>query len=871
MNPDRWNLLQSLFEQTLQKEPKERRKFLDTACGGDTDLIEEVLELVDNFTPASQFFLSLEQELHQAFVPNKDQPLPQGTEIGEYRIIRELGRGGMARVYLADRISGDFQQKVAIKVMKLSNKTSSLLPRFEHERQILANLKHPYIAQLYGGGDLSGGLPYFIMEYIEGEALDTYVDRNSLSIEARVSLFLKIAEAVQYAHQNLIIHRDLKPNNIWIERDETPKLLDFGIAKLMEPDPYGTSIDTQAHIRLLTPEYASPEQVEGESVSTATDIYQLGLLLYEMLSGSRPFDFTGLAEKKREQLIRTQIPKAPSARFTELVGQSSQAKDLDAITLKCLRKQPEERYTSVGELIQDLRSVLTNQPISIRGSEWTYRTRKFVQRNRAGVIAATLALVFLVGGIVTTSREAIRANRALASEREARLQESTVSTFLKDLLELRDPNGLYNPEIGQFRSSRRALENMLDQTLVKIRKEFSQQPDYRVELMAIIADFYAKLERPKKATEAYKEVISICDTTHTCGEIERIYYLRMWATQQLDLGDYKIVDSTLTLCMEQLEKPIKDPAYIPEKALTMADRAKLFTQTGRLQLSDSLFTQAFELFGQQEEGAFEDYYEFALPHLTLSWSRCKKKLGQYNVAIDLAREAYTKKVAYYGEGHPVLGEYLYEIGSNFLYIRQTDSVIKYMEKTLSLYDSTEVNNTVVASMNDLGYALGMQKRYEEQERAFVRLLAIKRQLYGDEHEYNASTLLGLGQAYSYQGKLNKAEETYLAALRINEAELPVGHQNTAACKLALARLYLDQGKYTKGLSTIESTLEEMEGKLPPNHQLFGFAFMFQGKCFRALQRNLAARTALKKSLEIFKALNITNYVTEVQEELDALP
>ena len=375
--------------------------------------------------------------------------------VGPYRLISEIGHGGMGTVYLAVRADAAFEQRVAIKILKRGMDTDAIAARFRHERQILASLTHPNIARLLDGGTTSDGLPYFAMEYVDGRQLVDYCESRGLDTSARLAIFRQVCAAVQYAHQNLIIHRDLKPANVLVAMDGTPKLLDFGIAKLLNADVAGhTHAPTVAGMQLMTPEYASPEQVRGDPVTTATDVYSLGVLLYELLTGRRPYRITSRAPIDVARVVCEAVPARPSTAVTnpsdgpdaqepitgaetvptrevpsgQLRAVEAQrlsrrlAGDLDTIVLKALSKEPARRYPSVDQFSEDVRRHLEGLPVLARRDTWNYRAAKFIRRHRAAVGAAALTFLALVAGVIGTAWQA-REARIARARAEARFDD----------------------------------------------------------------------------------------------------------------------------------------------------------------------------------------------------------------------------------------------------------------------------------------------------------------------------------------------------------------------------------------------------------------------------------------------------------------
>ena len=415
----------------LELPPEKRAAALAAACGDDTDLHAEVERLLRADSQASGFVgdASAEIERLATTVVSEDH-------IGPYRIVRELGRGGMGTVFLGERADAQFEMRVAIKLIKRGMASDAVLQRFRHERQILAGLEHPNIARLLDGGTSAEGLPYFVMEYVDGLPVDDYCRTHHLSIDERLQIFGHICAAVIYAHQHLVVHRDIKPSNILVTADGVPKLLDFGIAKLVETADEAASVVTAFGSQAMTPQYASPEQLRGERVTTVSDVYALGVLLFELLTGERPYDVKGAsADGAREIVARAEATKASAAAARRGDGALAARLrgDLDAIVLTAMRLDPAERYGSVALLAEDIRRHTTARPVIARGDSWTYRGARFVRRRKVGVAAAAAIVLTLIGGVIATSWQArvASAERARAERRFADVRRLSTS-FLFD-------------------------------------------------------------------------------------------------------------------------------------------------------------------------------------------------------------------------------------------------------------------------------------------------------------------------------------------------------------------------------------------------------------------------------------------------------
>jgi len=428
VTPQKWQQIKDVFQSAVELEKSQRTSFLDEACRGNLELRNEVERLIGlheqagDFieTPASDSTISL-----NLF----DQPTAPlvGRRIGSYEIVKEIGHGGMGAVYLAIRADDQYQKRVAIKLIKTGIDSTSIVRRFRNERQILASLDHPGIAKLLDGGSTDDGLPYFVMDYIEGEPIDEYCDNHKLTTVERLKLFRAVCASVQYAHQNLVVHRDIKPNNILITAEGAPKLLDFGIAKVMNPELARSALEmTMTGLAPLTPAYASPEQVRGDAITTVSDVYSLGVVLYMLLTGHAPYRFKSHDRAELVQVICQQEPLRPSTAIRqsqktdgspvtptpEIVSRTREGEpdklrrklegDLDNIVLMAIRKEPQRRYASVEQFSEDIRRHLEGLPVIARKDTFGYRSTKFVKRHTAGVIAAMLIIASLITGLVAT-------------------------------------------------------------------------------------------------------------------------------------------------------------------------------------------------------------------------------------------------------------------------------------------------------------------------------------------------------------------------------------------------------------------------------------------------------------------------------------
>jgi serine/threonine protein kinase len=512
----RWQRLNELFFQAARLQGAERQAFIVRETRGDQELERELLALLERGDERRANPLTRTLGSGLALAPREERSLV-GRVVAKYQLVSILGRGGAGTVFLGERADKQFSGKVAVKVVDRAN-AADLGMRFRAERQILASLNHPNIARLIDAGETEDGQPYLVMEYVEGKPLDQYCDENRLDLRKRLKLFMDICAAVQYAHQNLIIHRDLKPANILVTADGTAKLLDFGIAKLLNRNSIGNTASelTRMNERLLTPEYASPEQIIGGAVTTVTDVYSLGIVLYRLLSGLRPYDLSGATSQlEMERSICVADPPRPSANVQRAM-QSPPAQDeqpiaavalarglsperlrrrlvgdLDAIVMRALRKEPQHRYTSVERLVADIRHYLENEPVQARQGNWVYYTQRFVRRHTTAVAASTGFLIFVIAVAIVMSIQRQSIAAALERATHDRERAEKVSQFMLDVFSAADPFTNFGKE-----PTARVL---LDQAARTIQNDLTQQPEVRARLLEAIGRSYRRMGQPDRA------------------------------------------------------------------------------------------------------------------------------------------------------------------------------------------------------------------------------------------------------------------------------------------------------------------------------------------------------------------------------------
>jgi serine/threonine-protein kinase len=746
------------------------------------------------------------------------QELPPGVRIGPYAIERELGRGGMGTVYLASRADAAFEKKVAIKVTRGTLASPEALERFKRERQILAGLEHPNIGRLLDGGATEDGLPYLVMEYIEGRPLHAYCDEKRLATAARLRLFLDVCSAVEYAHHKLVVHRDLKPRNVLVTADGVPKLLDFGIAKLIDPEAAPEA--AQATLVAFTPWYASPEQVLGDPISTATDVYSLGVLLYELLTGHGPYRLSTLAPLEVMRAVVEQEPEPPSAvvdRTVRLSGSEGRAAlrltpgsvsrtregtperlrqklrgDLDAILMTALRKDPERRYASVEAFAQDIRAYLTGRPVSARRVSALYRAGKFLGRNRWGVLAATLILA-LAGG---AAANAVVQSRRVARERD---RAERVSGFLVKLFSVADPS--------EARGSSVTAREVLDKGAEKIRQELAAEPELRADLMDTMSAVYNGLGLYQRGAELAREALPYRRQSARRDPKALAHTLSLLGNNLMDKGDVKQAEVVYRETLE-LYRQVHGPDSL-QVARSLNNLSSVLDPQGRREESDRLLLEALEI-KRRRLGPDDPSLATTLANIGVN----RYRRGDLAGAEPPLREALAIQRRAYGDDHPEVafsmqqvGVLLDERGAYAEAERTYRAALAIQRKLLG-----QEHPDIVSTLTNLGNTLAHASRLAEAERVYQEALAMSRKLFGPDTTDTAYVLAGLADALHRQGRWREAELHAREALAIRQQRLGAEHAETAESLGLLGRVLLEQGRYAQAEALLRRAATVMESQ-----------------------------------------------------------
>ena len=864
MEPERWARVQEIFAAAAEVAPGERDAFLIAETGGDEGLRREVDSLLAADSESDEF-------LEQPALPGRiSQILAAGPSdkvegrIGPYRLLRKLGEGGMSRVYLAVRDDG-FQRLVALKVIRRGLKSEDLLHRFRTERQILAGLDHPNIAKLLDGGSTEDGLPYFVMEHIDGIPVDEYCDRNRLTVFQRLQLFLDICAAIQYAHQNLVVHRDIKTSNILVTAGGTAKLLDFGIAKLLKPEQFPVPVElTATMMRPMTPFYASPEQVQGRTITTASDVYSLGVLLYKLLTGHLPYQVESHTSKEVERAVVETPPERPSTAVSRVEtvprGGDEQATitpetvsrarsvqphqlkrilagDLDTILLAALRKEPQRRYGTVEQFAEDVRRSLAGLPVRAHKDSLGYRGRKFLQRNRVPIGVGAVIVTLLVGFATTMAMQASR----IALERDAAQRErdraEQVVTFLQDIFRISDPN----EEGGETITAR----EILDSGAARVSRELRDQPEVQATLMQAIGNVYRNLGLHDLAEPLLREALSIRRRVLGDDHPAVAQSLNNLGVVLRQRGDYDGAEPLFNEALEMRRRQYVDVNH-PNLAESLHNLALLYQDRGRYPVAEKLMREAIAIQRAVEGGSGAD-----LAALLAKLGILLAEVGDWEGAEQPFREALELRREALGEDHPLVADSLNDLGV-FLGIQgDLESAESMLREALEMRRRSlnEDNPVLAESLNNLGRLLREKGDYAGAEELYREAIAVRSKRLGRDHRLVAIHVHNLGQVLQAQGKLAQAEVQLRDALTIRVKVLGEKHSEVGISYMALGDLLVQQGRAATAEPLLRKGIEALSATLPPNHWRIAQAQSALGACFTALGRYRDAEPLLLSSYE----------------------
>ncbi|MDH3628011.1 MAG: serine/threonine-protein kinase [Acidobacteriota bacterium] len=775
MSNDRRRRIDRTFASALEVDPDERETWLRKHCAEDMELRREVeamlraTEVEDaELTPGALAGGPLWQTIWSDDVAPS---LPPPERFGRWRIDRELARGGMAVVYVAERDDPTLEQTVALKVLHGGGATDEALSRFEQERSILATLDHPNIAGLLDGGVADDGRPYLAMELVRGQPIDAWCESRGLAIDTRLRLVTQVGEALRYAHTNLVVHRDVKPSNVLVDERGTVKLLDFGIAKLLERGRFASEAPpTRRTMRVMTPEYASPEQVRGESITTASDVYQLGLLMYELLSGTRAQTLDDVSPSAIERICCEEDPPPPSTRVSrDSVVARSLRGDLDAIVMKALRKDPSDRYVSMDAFLDDIERYLAGLPIRARRPTIGYRLGKFVRRRRGLMVGVAAVIVALLAGLVATGWQARETARERDDARAQMLRAEQTHDFLLSLFEAADPDRTLGVEV--------TARQILEQGARRIEDELIDQPDARSDLQKTIGDVYFSLAAFDEAYTHYSQAFAAVgeDDPRAATLASRV------AIAATELGRFEEASELLRRSL--LARSRHFGSESAEVASVIVNLGNSLLEQRRFEEAETQFRDAERIF---IETLGPDHPEVLLARHNLG--RTLSKLDRHPEAEALFRknrDAYLRLE----EPHPAQAAMSAQEIATSLHRQErlVDAEPFYreaLETRVRLYGDD--HPATAATLNNLGVLLLDLERFDQADPVLQRALAARRTMFDGPHPLIAGTLGHLARVRMEQGEWSAAEVLLAESVTVYERTVGSEHSRTVKARERLS-------------------------------------------------------------------------------------
>jgi eukaryotic-like serine/threonine-protein kinase len=824
---EKWHIIKKIFSEAIELEDSKRKEFIKKSCEGDSYLISEVWSLIK----ASKYPSPIDQSIAPLTAGVFETKNLCGKKIGSYKILKEIDHGGMGTVYLAERDDGHFEQKVALKLLKNGFSTTRQIQQFVAERQILATLNHDHIARLLDGGVTEDGQPWFAMEHVEGLPIDLYCEMHCLNLQDRLSLFLDVCNAVQYAHHKLIIHRDLKPSNILVTDSGSIKLLDFGIAKVLNPDKlHGIRTEEITKgLMPLTPEYASPEQTLNHPITVASDIYQLGVILYELLTGKRPYKVEGTTPEKIEQAVCKTIPIPPSSALntkedlSELSLFQSVNKirkelrgDLDAIILKTLLKEPEKRYHSVGQFTADIKRYLKGYPVRARQDSVVYRAHKFIQRNKLGVASFSAIILMVLIYLVTVTNHSQQIEMALnQAQMEAEKSEQIINYMM----------GMFKSGNPKENLGETVTANMLLNRGIEQADQLRDQPGIQAQMYDVIGRAYRELGEYDKAYPLLEKSLEIWKEHKPESDLTLADAYYNLGTVLHHMGDYRESDINFKKAVQIYEQ--KPGLESTEYASSLYAIASMLTVQRDYETAEDYHKRALKMRVQLPN---EDPTNIGASYEGLGLTLFQS--GQPENALEMLQNAYEIYLNHYSLNHPEIAQLLITRSRVLQYFEETNQAEKDLKDALEIYKS----------------------------------------VYGENHTKSGVAKKALGDFYRSTNKYALAETLYQEILNSIAQTNEESHPLKRPVLQALSRLYLETGNYRAAEPTLRETVQLLESVLNPNHPRLSSVRRELGLCLTYLGNYEDAEVHLLKSLTSIQNRSKNNgyQQEEIAESLEAL-
>jgi serine/threonine-protein kinase len=831
---DRFRELSMLFDEVVDLDEDSREALIAERCADRPELERELRDLLAaDVRGASDEFVQAVVASEAAALTSPDV---RGRQLGSWRIIETLGEGGMGTVYLADRADGEYEARAAIKLVRGGIPSPVLTERFRAERQILAGLSHPGVAKLLDGGSTEDGTPFLVMEFIDGQPITEFCADRELDVEMRLRLLLKVCESVTYAHAELVAHRDLKPSNILVTQEGEPKLLDFGIAKLMEDLGEAGDGVTQGYT-VMTPAYSSPEQVSGERAGVAADVYSLGVLLYELLTDRLPLETRGLTPVQLISKVTQEVPAVASSVVEEPARRRRLSGDLDAIVSRALRKEPERRYVSVEALAEDVRLHLDGMPIRARNDDWSYRTGKLVRRNRGVVSGGLLMLILGVSFTINTLLQA----RAVGRERDRadaqRIAAQRVSSFLEELFTEADPNLATAGDL--------TVRELLDRGAGRVLTDLDSEPEIQASLALVMGRVYRAIGEYEGAEPLLDSALAVRERTSSAAPAELGEGYGERGALAYDLGEYEAAVDLHRRSLSAYQEAVEGDDVSVASALDWL--AVALTELGEMEEAEEYSRMATDMYRRIDPTPNAD-----LASSLTSLQDVLRANGKVDEAVAVGEEALAMGRAVYGDNHLEVAHALNQMASSLRDARRMEEAVPLVEEGLAIrraaFDGPHVE--IAASLGNLANMLFGLDRVDEalvHRRASVDMI---RDIFPFEHPYVAASMSSLGSVLLQMNRLDEAEAALLESVESHRLAFPPQHPNLGAPLTSLGRVYRAQGRLRASRVALQEAYDVRSGGMPAGHWHIAASGLELGRTLDAMERDVEAEAMLREALAI---------------------
>ena len=877
-----WDKIEAIVDEALTMSGEERNTYITEQCKSDDVLLGHVTQLLNEIKEAedSLFLEGKSEEFRKIATSStiRQSEYAKGDEIGPYEIEGIIASGGMGSVYKAKRADGSFEMDVAIKVIKTLNYSDDTLLRFDLERQILAKLRHPNIARMLDGGITDDGFPYIILEFVNGIPIDEYCRKHNCSIKERIALFEQVLEGVRHAHENLVIHRDLKPGNILVNETGRVKVLDFGISKLLGKE--NDNSITQTGARLLTPRYAAPEQIRQENITTATDLYALGMVFYELLAGTSPFDLENASRYEIEQAAISNQPVKPSQKVKHPSEKKILGGDLDAIALKAIRKEPEQRYRVANEFLEDISDYQNGLPVSASEGTLKYRTQKFLGRHKQGATVALGILLLIVGfaGFYTWQITEERDVAQFQAQRAELVKEFTLSIFNST-----------NPKLVQHSVSDLKATQLLQYGIDRVENDFRDQPEIYIEMMLVIGDALGSLDDFSNAELALSKALDKSENYYGNKSMQTATVYHALAKSRIDErriesaktyinnaiaitensrggNDYKLAHYHSTLATSNAHEGKFRAAYqIYLKAdslyISSGNKEDIHRFTNLKNLAEveirlNIYESA-EKHLKQSLSFYQSHYQG--PHINVASTLTvlgdlKSRTGKYEEANEYLLKSLEIKKELLGEDNSSIALVYQKLSLNYRNVRDIENAFLYAQKNIetterlygkeSIPYSQSLNNLAVIQLTDDNKSEAAYQNYEQ-------ALRIKEKLLEPDDPSLAISYFNFGDILSKMGKHQKAAGYLRKTLEIDKVVYGMNSLDIALDNTKLASILTYLGNYEEADSLFTVGRRIYLEKLPDNHERIAENLVEHGKLYHLRQLHKAAVSKLSEALKIY--------------------